>query len=338
MDKDKPQPIISIIIPVYNTEKYLAKCINSVLSQSFSGFECILIDDGSSDKSPIICDEYAKKDSRIIVIHKENGGSSAARNTGLDVAKGEWLTFIDGDDWVEENYLLLLYKNATENNCDISICGYKAINEKGEFLSKNNKSDLIILNQISAKKALFNYKFIGTGICCKLVKKQIISNNNIRFDIKIKVCEDGLFWFQVFDKLQKIVYVSTPYYNYLIHDNSITNSPEKFNNCKSHFAATRKMLYIEKNNSVIWEIKSYNANKARDICSELLKSKYFQTDIYNFYRYRLFLLIYYLLFDIKKDVRFKLVTILLLFPKLFLLVKHIRFFIKSLNYPLKNVV
>jgi glycosyltransferase involved in cell wall biosynthesis len=318
---NKPHPLISIIIPVYNVEKHLTHCINSVLSQSFTAFECILINDGSSDKSSLICDEYVKKDSRINVIHKVNGGASSARNAGLDIAQGEWITFIDSDDWVEENYLLLLYKNVIENNCDMSICGYKSINGKVGLLDKNKPFPLMFFNQISAKKTLFEHKYFGTATWCKLVKKQIIFDNNIRFDNKIEVCEDGLFWFQIIDKLQKIVYDSTPCYNYLIHENSITNSSAKFDNYKSHFAATRKMLYIEKNKSVIWGIKSYNAQIAKNICINLLKSNNSQKKIYNFYRFHLFLSIFYLLFDIKKNYKNKLTAILLLFPKLYMLLK-----------------
>ena len=102
-------PAISIIIPVYNAENYLRRCIESVLSQSFTDFELILMDDGSKDKSPQICDEYASQDTRVQVIHKANGGVSAARNDGLDIAKGEYVTFIDSDDWVEREYLQSLY-------------------------------------------------------------------------------------------------------------------------------------------------------------------------------------------------------------------------------------
>jgi glycosyltransferase involved in cell wall biosynthesis len=333
---NKPHPIISIIIPVYNAERHLEHCINSVLTQSFKGFECILIDDGSHDKSPLICDEYVKKDSRINVIHKVNGGASSARNAGLDIAQGEWITFIDSDDWVDENYLLLLYKNALENNCDMSVCGSKSINEKGELLDKNKPSPLMFFNQISAKKALFNYKYIGTGICSKLVKKQIIIDNNIRFDNKIKVCEDGLFWFQVIDKLKKIVYDSTPYYNYLIHEFSITNSLEKFDNYKSHFVATRKMLYIEKNKSVIWEIKSYNAQIARNICVTFIKSNNTQKEIYSFYRFHLFLSIFYLLFDIKKDIKYKIITMFLFFPKLYILLRKFYNIYKKFKFMIIN--
>ena len=99
------QPQISIIVPVYNSEKYLGACIDSILSQSFRDIELILVDDGSRDSSPRICDDYAQKDGRVKVIHKANGGVSAARNDGLDIAKGEYVTFIDSDDWVEREFL-----------------------------------------------------------------------------------------------------------------------------------------------------------------------------------------------------------------------------------------
>ncbi|GMO37902.1 MAG: hypothetical protein Ta2B_17610 [Termitinemataceae bacterium] len=116
-------PVISVIIPVYNVEHYLRRCLDSVLAQTFTDFECILIDDGSPDKSPAICDEYAKKDSRFVVIHQANAGVSAARNAGLDIAQGEWITFVDSDDWIEPDMLRVLYQNAVKHQSDVSVCG-----------------------------------------------------------------------------------------------------------------------------------------------------------------------------------------------------------------------
>ena len=104
-------PKISVIVPVYNTEKYLHRCIDSILAQTFTDFELLLIDDGSKDNSGAICDEYAAKDSRVRVFHKENGGVSSARNLGLDNVRGEWVTFVDSDDWVEKEYIELFVKN-----------------------------------------------------------------------------------------------------------------------------------------------------------------------------------------------------------------------------------
>ena len=121
-------PAISIIIPVYNAENYLRRCIDSVLSQSFTDFELILVDDGSKDKSPQICDEYASQDTRVRVIHKANGGVSAARNDGLDIAKGEYITFIDSDDWVERDYLSTL---SNYRDYDIVFFSHRLIYEDG---------------------------------------------------------------------------------------------------------------------------------------------------------------------------------------------------------------
>jgi glycosyltransferase involved in cell wall biosynthesis len=329
-------PKISIIIPVYNTEKFLEQCINSILSQSFTDFECILVNDGSTDRTPVICDEYQKKDSRIIVIHQVNNGASCARNAGLNIAKGEFITFVDGDDWINENYLSILYKNISENNCDMSVCGYKSINEKDDLFIEKQPSSLLFLNQISAKRALFDYKFLGTRICCKLVNRQFIYNNNIRFDSKITVCEDGLFWFRVINNLQKVVYDSTPSYIYLIHENSITNSSEKYFNYMSNFTATNKMLYIEKNKNVIWDIKLFNGKIARNICIALIKSNNTQKKLYNFYRYHLFISMYYLLFDINIDYKFKIISLLLLFPKLFIFLKIIFSLYKRLKFTVKK--
>lgn len=114
--------LISVIIPVYNVEKYLARCIDSVINQTYKNIEIILVNDGSTDKSGKLCDEYIKKDSRVVVIHKENGGAAAARNKGLDIAKGGWISFVDSDDFVAVDFLDVLYSDAVENKVLISCC------------------------------------------------------------------------------------------------------------------------------------------------------------------------------------------------------------------------
>lgn len=117
-------PKISIIVPIYNVEKYLQKCVDSILCQTYKNLEIILVNDGSPDNCPAICDEYAKKDKRIKVIHKQNGGVSSARNAGLDVATGKYVQFVDSDDWVEPEYSKTMINLIEENNCDLGICGY----------------------------------------------------------------------------------------------------------------------------------------------------------------------------------------------------------------------
>ena len=119
------EQLVSIIVPIYNVEKYIKECIDSIINQTYKNLEIILVDDGSPDCCPKICDEYSKKDKRIKVIHKENGGLSSARNAGLDVAKGEYVSFIDSDDVVDEKFIETLYNLCIENNCDISECNFQ---------------------------------------------------------------------------------------------------------------------------------------------------------------------------------------------------------------------
>ena len=133
-------PKISVVVPVYNVEKYLSVCINSVLSQTFTDFELILVDDGSTDKGGDICDEYEKKDNRIRVIHQKNQGVSAARNAGIDLSIGEYLIFIDSDDTIDKNCLSILYKNLIIENADISLCAYKKIYNNGKTFSINDSN------------------------------------------------------------------------------------------------------------------------------------------------------------------------------------------------------
>ena len=119
--------IISIIIPVYNIEKYLSKCLESIAIQSYQNLEILLIDDGSSDRSPEICDAYKKKDKRFCVIHKENGGLSSARNAGIEIASGKYLLFVDGDDYIDKDMVKILYKRIKQDKSDMAFCNYLVV-------------------------------------------------------------------------------------------------------------------------------------------------------------------------------------------------------------------
>ena len=162
--------LISIIIPIYNVEKYLHCCINSVIRQTYKNLEIILIDDGSPDNCGKICDEYAKKDNRIKVIHKENGGLSSARNAGLDIAKGEYISFVDSDDYVAENFIEKLYKLCKENDADIAECDFYRIkaNEKSMLyvsttavMNKElNCDDKLLVGNVTTWRIMFNRQFI----------------------------------------------------------------------------------------------------------------------------------------------------------------------------------
>lgn len=124
-------PIISVIVPVYNVEKYLPRCIDSILAQTFTDFELILVDDGSPDNCGAICDEYAAKDKRVRVIHKSNGGVSSARNAGLDAASGEYVTFVDSDDYIAEDRLKQMHSSIFESKADIAVAGFRFVDEIG---------------------------------------------------------------------------------------------------------------------------------------------------------------------------------------------------------------
>ena len=214
---------ISIIIPVYNVEKYIEKCINSVLLQTFTNFECIIIDDGSTDNSGVICDGYAKKDYRIKVIHKENSGVSSARNTGLDIAKGEWIAFVDGDDWVDEKYLEFLYGNAVTYNVDVSICGVNTFKD-GKVSHRDKYLYDATLTSNEAISLMFDRKYSFGGFSFnKLLRKQLIERGNFRYGEEVKYLEDVQFFYNIFKITNKIYYSPQPYYFYRQIESSVTN-------------------------------------------------------------------------------------------------------------------
>ena len=147
---------ISIIVPVYNVEKYLSRCIDSILNQTFDDFELILIDDGSPDHSGAICDDYAKKDNRILVIHKENGGLSDARNAGINIASGEYIMFVDSDDYISKDMCEILYQRIIKDKSDMALCSVRGVNEEGEEIEKGT---FIVDDRLLEEKD----KFLGLG-------------------------------------------------------------------------------------------------------------------------------------------------------------------------------
>ena len=217
-------PEISIIVPVYNVEPYLRKCIDSIIAQTFTDFECILIDDGSTDNCPAICDEYAGKDNRIVVIHQKNAGVSAARNAGLDIARGEWIGFVDSDDWCDPKMFEFLLGNAEKHQADISICGVRSITEENKTVNMPKKHFILVMNSRDAVMKLCVNKYINALNCNKLVKKQLFLYNGetLRYDEKIKCAEDRLMFFFLFKRAQRIVYSPQVYYNYYRRTDSVS--------------------------------------------------------------------------------------------------------------------
>ena len=207
--------LVSVIIPIYNAEKYIHRCLDSILAQTHTNWEAILVDDGSSDNSGAICDEYAAKDKRCKVIHQKNGGVSVARQTGLDNTNGDYVIHCDPDDWVEPNMLEDMLQCATANNADMVICDF--INEEKEEITYCSQG---LKNPITAKEAqalIIKDKLHGS--CCnKLIKKSCIANIGFT-PASVTLCEDELFNIRVLCNDMKVVYLPKAFYHYNIGNN-----------------------------------------------------------------------------------------------------------------------
>lgn len=221
----------SIIVPIYNTEKYLNKCIDSILKQTYSNFELILVDDGSTDSSGEICDDYAKKYDFIKVIHQENLGVSVARNVGLDVARYEWISFVDSDDWVESEVLEILSKHIVDENADIYSFNMNVSNESGSLVRTCifNKENRIFIFENENERFNYFYNILvqgkaGQTVWERVFRKDIIEKNNLRFISRdIVSAEDQAFVFQYMLYVNKISALSDIFYNYRVRKGSLTN-------------------------------------------------------------------------------------------------------------------
>lgn len=214
------KPIISIIVPVYNVEPYLENCIKSILTQNFSSFEVILVNDGSKDKSGKICDEYAQIDTRVKVVHKENVGVSSARNIGIEMALGDFIGFIDGDDRIDENMYRELYRLCVETDSDISIC---KLGREIDGHIINFDQDLYIkeMDNTEAMKQLFKGTLYRFSLCNKLFKKHCF--DNIQFP-EGRIHEDLSTTYKLFANSKKIIFTNYIGYIYIMRENSILTS------------------------------------------------------------------------------------------------------------------
>lgn len=220
------KPKISIVVPVYNAEKYLVRCIDSILAQTFPDFELLLINDGSKDKSGVICENYASKDNRIKVIHTENGGVSKARNIGISIAEGDYLMFCDSDDYVESNWCSSLYVYVTKGKRILPISGIRFVYN---FRNHNNKEVLKVFNQkdvIHKGEYFETYKNgLSGSVCCKIYERSIIVENSIFFDINVNRAEDLLFNLSYMNHIDSYITIPLITYNYVhSNENSLINS------------------------------------------------------------------------------------------------------------------
>ena len=264
---DMKEKLVSIIIPVYNAEKYILRCVESVKKQSYKNIEIILVNDGSTDNSKKLCNEIINTDKRIKVINKENGGVHTARNEGIRIANGDYITFIDIDDWIEEDYILTLIKIIESKNIDLAICNYKDVyieSNKEEYSSNDNGEDREInISELIDERFFFN----GLINPCwgKLYKMSIIKGQGIRFE-SLKLSEDTLFNLNYLSFCKNIFITSKRLYFYVHYKNS--------NNLTSKVYKDMFKDYLKVHKKYLELIKRYNNNE-KDIYI-VDKTMYFQ--------------------------------------------------------------
>ena len=212
---------ISVIVPVYNVEAYLPRCIDSILGQVYQPLEIILVDDGSTDSSPEICEEYRQKYEIIRVVHKENGGLSSARNYGLDICKGEFVSFVDSDDWIEADMYQEFVKRIQMDHSDIVIGRRNRIDENGNIRLEPYRRypEKTCFDKMTGLSYLMSFCGFDMSVCDKLFRRDIIGS--IRFPFG-KKCEDSFTTYRFFAKAERISYLDAPFYNYCYRENSIS--------------------------------------------------------------------------------------------------------------------
>jgi len=240
--------LISIIVPVYNVEEFLPRCIDSILNQSYDFFELILVNDGSIDNSFNICKNYESKDSRIKVINKQNGGLSDARNAGLDIAVGKYICFIDSDDYIHVNYLEQMYKVMIEQKVDIVVCGYEPVQVKEQKkIDDKIDSNFEILNQKQAVERIYSDKPYESLVIIvawnKLYKSTIFKKLRYPYG---KTSEDNFIVIDVLEQCDKIAICKSKLYYYCLSDNSITRSKYSEKNFDLLDALESRIIRLDK--------------------------------------------------------------------------------------------
>jgi glycosyltransferase involved in cell wall biosynthesis len=238
-------PFFSLIVPVYNTEKYIEQCLNSILTQDYLNYELIIVDDGSTDNSGLICDSYAKKDSRIIIKHQLNGGLSAARNSGLKIAKGEYIWFIDSDDWIKENCLSFIINEL--KNDGVEMLGFSMTDY---FESSNSFSDPFLQKNISVTNGNEYIKLNGmfySPACSYIYKLSFLRSNQILFKERL-IHEDDYFNLICFSKIKKIKKIPFGLYYYRRRENSISSSKVTIQRIHSFIELIRLCIDLRKSN------------------------------------------------------------------------------------------
>ena len=234
--------LISVIVPVYKVEDYLDRCIESIVNQTYTNLEIILVDDGSPDNCPTLCDEWANKDDRIKVIHKENGGLSDARNAGLAIATGEHIAFVDSDDWIDINYISYLFDALVKNNADIAVCNYCETYDDNIKTTSNNYR-IQTFDNYETMKNQSESNYFKAVVWNKLYKKSLLVPNSFKVG---KYHEDEFFTYKILAKSAKVVHIDSELYFYYQRNGSIINS-YSIKHLDALEAYVERIIFLEKN-------------------------------------------------------------------------------------------
>lgn len=240
--------MISVIVPVYNSGPYLKQCLNSILEQSCKDIEVICVNDGSSDDSQQILTEAAQQDVRIKILSQRNSGVSSARNAGLNIARGKYITFVDSDDELEPDMYEVLLNLAEKYHADVAHCGYKKIHLDGSAKNVCGTEELLIQDGIEASKCLLSGEHFTGGLWNKLYRAELVQNT--RFDETLKINEDVLFNAQVFRRAGTTVFYDVPKYHYFERQSSACSRTSSIRKKQDTIAAAEKILGIYKNSPV----------------------------------------------------------------------------------------
>lgn len=241
-------PLISIIVPVYKVEAYLNKCISSIVNQTYQNLEIILVDDGSPDNCPAICDAWAEKDSRIKVIHKSNGGLSDARNAGMAAAVGELTGFVDSDDWISPDMYQFLYENMVKTDSDITACGVEMVWEDETPRRRLTRSGCCVLDREAAMRALIEESWLKQPVWYKLYKTDLI--RDIAFPIG-KYHEDVFWSYQAIGRADKVSVIDTVGYYYLQRSSSIMGESYSLKRLDALEARVQRLAFIQEHFPVL---------------------------------------------------------------------------------------
>lgn len=288
-------PKVSIILPIYNVEKYLDRCMDSLLNQTLKDIEIIMVDDGSPDNCPQMCDEYAKKDSRVKVVHKKNGGLGFARNSGLDIANGEYVAFVDSDDYVGFDMYKTLYDRAEADKCDAVFCGFRTEVRENKWmysdevdadkLWKGKDVQQFMLNMIASGAGVKAERLYQMSVWHSIYKRSLIDENHLRFVSEREVAsEDIPFQVDFLSKANTVAYVSKTFYSYCLNGTSLTATlkPEKYDRYKQlrthllskssdvEYASRVNRLFIGYTRSYLYDIMNSTWKNKMDMIRKIL--------------------------------------------------------------------